>query len=330
VSARTPDSTPRVSVVVPSHARRLRLRWLLNALEDQTLPRSDWEVVVVHDYDERDTADTLERHPLALSGTLRSIAIQPGTGSAARQRNLGWRAARAPLVAFTDDDCRPDPAWLARLMEAATRHPDAILQGRTVSDPLEIDVYASPHARTVQEFEPPGPFAQTCNIAYPRALLERVDGFDERMRAPAGEDLDLNLRARATGAGYVGAPDALVHHCVEGYSLIGALRLARKWEDVVLVAKRHPQARSQFTLRVFWRATHLRLMLAALGVALARHHIAFAALAIPYLRYALRQRGTHLSARAATAAELPGRVIVDATEIAVMVRGSVRHRTLVL
>ena len=328
MSAQRPS--PRVSVVVPSHGRRLRLRWLLNALEEQTLAREDWELVVVHDYDDRDTQDTLDRHPLTQDGTLRHIRIPPGTGSAARQRNLGWRDARAPLIAFTDDDCRPDSEWLARLLGAADRNPGAIVQGRTVSDPLENDVYASPHARTVQEFDPPGAFAQTCNIAYPRTLLAEVGGFDEEIRAPAGEDLDLNLRARAAGAPYVGEPEALVYHCVEGYTLIGALRLARKWESVVLVVKRHPELRGGFPLRIFWRATHLRLLLAMLGLALARRHPILAALALPYLRYGLGLRGEGLRARAVCAAELPGRAVVDAAEIAIMVRGSVRYRTLVL
>lgn len=316
--------------MVPSHARRLRLRWALNALENQTLARGQWEVVVVHDYDDRDTDETLGRHPLARDGTLRHIRIPPGTGSAARQRNLGWRAARAPLIAFTDDDCRPDAEWLAQLLEAAERNPGAIVQGRTLSDPLENDVYASPHARTVQEFNPPGPFAQTCNIAYPRQLLADVDGFDEQIRAPAGEDVDLNLRARATGAAYVGAPDALVYHCVEGYSLVGALRLARKWEAIVFVVKRHPELRQGFPLRVFWRSTHLRLVLALLGATGARRHPLLGALALPYLRYALGRRGSHLQARAVCAAELPGRMVIDAAEIAIMLRGSLRYRALVL
>jgi GT2 family glycosyltransferase len=329
-AAADPGDGPRISVVIPSHNRRLRLRWLLNALEDQTLPSDRWEVIVVHDYDDRDARDTLDRHPLAAAGLLRHVAIERGTGSAARQRNLGWREARAPLIAFTDDDCRPDPDWLEQLIAASERNPGAIVQGMTRSDPLETDVYASPHYRTVQEFDPPGPFAQTCNILYPRAVLEAIGGFDETMASPAGEDLDLHIRARATGAGYVGARDALVYHCVEGYTLLGALRLARKWEEVVYLAKRHPEVRQTFPLGIFWRATHLRLLLAVLGVTMARRWPLLLVLALPYVNNALRQRGTHLRARLVTAAELPGRVVVDSAEVAVLVRGSVRQRTLVL
>ena len=323
-------SAPEISVVVPSHNRALRLRWLLNALEDQTLERDRFEVIVVHDYDDADTDSILERHPLLAAGVLRHERIAPGTGRASRQRNIGWRAARAPLIAFTDDDCRPAPAWLEELLGAAKRNPGAIVQGATDFDPYELDVFASPHYRTVVEREPPGPFAQTCNVLYPRAVLERVGGFDEAMPAPAGEDLDLAVRARAAGAGYVGAPDAVTYHCVESYTLLGMLRLNRKWQDIAYLAKRHPEIRSTFTLRIFWRETHFRLVLALAGVALARRWPPFAALAIPYLRFALRRRGTHLRARAATAVELPGQVVVDTAEILTMVRGSVRHRTVVI
>ena len=38
---------PAASVVIASHGRPLRLRWLLNALEEQTLPRAEWELIVV-------------------------------------------------------------------------------------------------------------------------------------------------------------------------------------------------------------------------------------------------------------------------------------------
>src|SRR5689334_9499227 len=102
-----------VSVVVPSHERVTRLRWLLNALEEQTLPRSRWELVVVHD--SRDgTEELVTTHPLVHEGVLRRVRLAPGTGTAAVQRNTGWREARAELIAFTDDDCRPEADWLER------------------------------------------------------------------------------------------------------------------------------------------------------------------------------------------------------------------------
>src|SRR5690242_13469457 len=233
-----------VSVVVPSHERVTRLRWLLNALEEQTLPRDRWELVVVHDSTDG-TEELVTTHPLVSAGSLRRLRLAPGTGSASRQRNAGWREASAPLIAFVDDDCRPEPTWLERLLDAARANPGAIVQGATKPDPYEAEIMNwAPRARSIEEPDPPGPHAQACNILYPRAALEAVGGFDESIRT-AGEDLDLAARVRKNGAPYVGAPEAVVYHAVDTYSLLGAVRFNRRWETLPLVFKRHPELREQ-------------------------------------------------------------------------------------
>jgi GT2 family glycosyltransferase len=318
-----------ISVVIPSHGRELRLWWLLNALEDQTVDPKRYEVVLVHDYDDPGYLRLLEEHPLARAGTLRAVRVEPGTGSPARQRNIGWREARADLVAFTDDDCRPDAGWLEALLERAAGAPAAIVQGTTRPDPLERAVMAAPHYRTLW-IDPPNLYAQTCNIAYPRALLERLGGFDESMPAPAGEDTDLALRAREAGAEVVGAPDGVVFHAVEEYSLPQAVRLNLKWQHLVYVFGKHPQLRDELVYRVFWRKSHAELALALGGVALARRRPAALALAIPYVRRALNRRGPRPRSRLVSALELPGRVTVDLAELLTMVRGSIRYRRLIL
>lgn len=315
-----------VSVVVASHARPLRLRWLMNALEEQTLPRESWEAVVVHDYDTTTAARALGGHPLSEAGLLRQIAIAPGTGSPARQRNLGWRSARGELIAFTDDDCRPEPDWLERLV-AAARPPGAVVQGATRADPLESDVLRAPHVRTLH-IDPVGPFAQTCNILYPRALLERLEGFDER--AITGEDVELSMRARAAGCHIAGAPEAIVNHAVVSHSLPGILRQNLKWRHLAYLVKRHPEMRSAFTLRVFWDTDHLWVTVALAGLLGARRRRVLLALAAPYAVRSLRRRGPGNRARAVSAVELPGQAVRQLAEVAGLAVGSVRHRTLLL
>jgi GT2 family glycosyltransferase len=318
-----------VSVVVPSHERPLRLRWLLNALEGQSLPRERWELVVVHDCRGEETEELLRAHPLAATGMLRHLRLPPGTGLPSRQRNAGWREARAPLTTFTDDDCRPDPEWLARMVEAARQSPGAIVQGRVCPDPFETDILAAPHARTI-EVDPPGLFAQTCNVLYPRALLERVGGFEESFPLLAGEDTDLFERARAAGANYVGAPDAVVYHAVESSSLVGAVRRSIRWQHLAYVVKRHPHVRERLTLGVFWRRSHALMALALAGGLAVRRSRPLAVLALPYVVDGVRRRGSHPRGLVRGAVELPGRVVLDATEMATLARGSLRYRTLFL
>jgi GT2 family glycosyltransferase len=317
-------AAPEISVVIPSHGRLLRLWWLLNALEEQRPADLRFEVIVVHDY-AADDAATLARHPLADKGVLRLIEIPPGTGNPARQRNIGWRAAEADFIAFTDDDCRPDTGWLSALMEA--RNGEAsIVQGSTEPDPLEILVSAAPHHRSLQ-VTPPNYFLQTCNIGYPRPLLERLAGFDEAFPTAAGEDTDLGLRAREAGAKVVAAERARVFHAVESLWLGRAVISSRKWEHLPYIVQKHPGLRRKFTLGVFWRPAHAELLLAALGLATARRTPVAAALALPYLRRRLGRRGWRARGLLASTMELPGQAAVDLAEILTLVRGSVRYRT---
>jgi glycosyltransferase involved in cell wall biosynthesis len=321
------EASIAVSVVVASHGRHLRLRWLLNALEEQTLGRREWELLVVHTYDQPTAQRVIESHPLSRAGTLRHIAIEPGTGSPSRQRNIGWREARGDLIAFTDDDCRPEAEWIERLVAAAREAPGAVVQGRTQPEPLEREILRAPHVRTLK-IDPVGPYAQTANILYPRPLLERLGGFDER--AIAGEDVGLSLRARRAGAVIVPASSAIVNHAIESHTLPGILRQNLKWRHLAYLVKRHPEMRREFPLRTFWDSDHLLTAAALVGLAGARRHRAFAALALPYARRSLGRRGHGTTQRAIAAAEMPGQAVRQTAEVAGLAAGSVRHRTLVL
>src|SRR4051794_41637152 len=100
---------PELTVAVASHERALRLRWLLNALEEQTLPRDRFEIVVCHDSAGEETERLLRDHPLAAAGALRHVRLAPGSGSAARPRHVAWRGGRPPGGVVTDHDCPPPP-----------------------------------------------------------------------------------------------------------------------------------------------------------------------------------------------------------------------------
>ena len=319
--------SPEISVVVPSHDRPLRLRWLLNALEEQTLERDRWEVIVAHDSANPETDELLQEHPLAQSGVLDHLRLPPGSAPPGANRNAGWRAARSSIIAFTDDDCRPPPAWLEGALAAARRHPGAVVQGRTMPDPHERHLMSAPYARS-QSIEPPGPYAQACNIIYPRELLERLGGFDEKFRA--GEDADLALRARKAGAAYVGAPEVLTYHAVATPTLLGRLRTLGRWGDLPGLMKRHPEHRSVYPFRIFWKPSHPYFPLALAAPLLARRDGRYWLLALPWWLHAFPPHGHSPLGRLRALAHLPGRAVVDLAEFMVLARGSVTYRTLFL
>ncbi|MDP9386123.1 MAG: glycosyltransferase, partial [Actinomycetota bacterium] len=237
--------------------------------------------------------------------------------------NTGWRAARAARIAFTDDDCEPAPGWLAALdgISRPTGPRDVVFQGRIEPHPAERH-RLGPFARTL-EVSGPGPWYPTANMLYPRGLLERLGGFDEAFPHPAGEDTDLAWRAQEAGASLAYTPQALVWHAVHDLGVGGCVRGAARWSSAVRVVARHPGLRAHLHHRIFWKASHERLLLAGAGLALARRTRGRSLVAVlPYATLRGRSPGA--------LAALPGHVAVDAAEVAAMVHGSVRARTLLL
>ncbi len=320
--AASPMSGPEVSVVIPSRGRReTRVAFTLEALEAQTLAPDRFEVVIVRD---PDSGLPTAIPPKGL--TVRQLTAERPSGPA-HKRNLGWRAAAGHLVAFTDDDCRPAPGWLEALLSAAGGREDAIVQGRTLPDPDELHLLWGLSRSVTVEGE--SDHYETCNIAYPRALVERVGGFDEGFGDVGGEDVDIALRAQQAGAKRVYAPDALVWHAVHVRRLPGAVREATRWVDLPYLLARHPSQRAAYDAGLFLYPSHWQLLLALAGLAARKPLVALAA-ALPYLRRVLSQHGRSPLALAGGLAELPAQALVDATEIATVLRGSLRHRTLFL
>jgi GT2 family glycosyltransferase len=331
VEASDAEATNRLlTVVVPSHRRPRGLTTLLDALALQTLPPEQWEVVVAHTYDTRDAARLLDGHKLAREGRLRHIAIDPASARATRQRNAAWRASRGTLIAFTDDDCRPDARWLERLVAKAHKHPGAIVQGTTRPDPRDEEAFASPHVRTIW-VEAPGRDTQTCNILYERGLLERIGGFDVSFPAPAGEDIDLALRAQKAGAVLVGAPEAVVYHEVDALSLPEKLRHDEKWEHLVYLVKLHPEfRRTHCTFGLWWKREHAAAALALAALLAAPERPWALAGLTPYYMVERYRHGPSRRGRLRAIREMPVHWLVEIAEIGRFVRGSLRYRTLVL
>jgi GT2 family glycosyltransferase len=310
----------RISVAVTTRNRARRLERLFAALREQTLDPAQFEVVVVDDGSEDDTPAVLA-HAAAQAGLqLRSIRRATSGGPGAG-RNAGWRATTAPLIAFTDDDCEPQPGWLEALLAAHERDPEAFVQGPVEPHPgerRENELFT----RTIRVASL-GPWFQTANIAYPRALLERLGGFDERFSV-MGEDTDVAWRAIGSGARPVFAPDARVFHAVNPHPPLAQLRMVIAWSAAVQVVKAHPELRAQVYRRVFWKRPHALLLLAALGLAGARRFPPLALLALPYARSALERRQGAPRPLAAWVA------LRDAVEVAATLRGSLQYGALLI
>jgi glycosyltransferase involved in cell wall biosynthesis len=313
--------------VVASHGRADRVPALLDSLARQTLPAERWELVLVHTYAPDVAAVLFDEHELGRAGRLRHRRAEASQPRPSIQRNAGWRMAAGELIVFVDDDCRVTPGWLERLVTRAEANPGDIVQGATLPDPLEAEVFAHPHVRTLR-IHPPSREAQTCNILYERALLERIGGFDER--AITGEDIDLSLRARDAGARIVGEEEALAYHAIDGLSLVEKIRSQYKWQHLAYVVKRNPRLRDWCAMRVWWKDEHMDAVLALAALALARRKPWALVGLYPYFRIERYRHGTPRRNQLRAVREMPGHFVVELAEVATFAVGSVRYRTLLL
>ena len=320
------SNAPEVSVVVATHNRPQRLGLLLDALRAQSLAAERFELIVVDDASRPETRTLLDRELNRNELPLR-VLRRDVNGGRAQAREDGWRAATSGLIAFTDDDCEPDSNWLERGLDACRREPGAIVQGRTEPNPRDlasIEPRARAFSRTIQVSAHDVGYP-TCNIFYPRELLERIEGFDTEAfgRVHGGEDADLAWRGIESGAQVAFAPDALVHHAVAQLTPLGKLRVAGSWE--MKAVARHPELRRALFFRgPFWKLSHYLLARALLALVLPRRLWPLrVGLAAPYA-VQLLQRG-----RAEGGGPLlaPYYVLHDLVEVSAVVRGAIKYRS---
>lgn len=257
--------SPELSVVISSLNGAAGVSRCLRALARQTI----WpavEVIVVDDGSDDSTTEVA----LAQGAT---VIRHPANLGVSAARNSGVAVASAPVVAFLDDDCEPEPRWAERLL--ASYHDQVVgvggpllvtcesrllrdfLSRNNPLDPLEIELTTSEkplyrlglYLRRQWNPVPRGGARAvyslaSANLSVRRSALVGVGGFDEDFRfGSEDEDLCRRLRIAYPAQRLLFAPDARVAHHFDP-SLRDTLRrrlaygtgsasLRRKWPDVL-------------------------------------------------------------------------------------------------
>jgi GT2 family glycosyltransferase len=204
---------PVVTVIVPTYRRPRQLQACLEALAAQRLDEP-WEVVVVDDGSPEPPDHRVESLVAARGWRL----VRQANAGPSAARNRGVQEARGGFIAFTDDDCLPEPAWLETLLRAARERPSALVGGTTVNG-LTGDFFASTSQLIVDlvyehfNADPDdGYFLASNNILCSRERFLEIGGFDESFPRAGAEDRDFCDRWRMRGWPIVWRPEARVEH----------------------------------------------------------------------------------------------------------------------
>lgn len=246
-----------ISVVIPTYQRCASVRRTLEALTQQTLAATEYEVIVAIDGSDDGTKEMID----GFQAPYRLHAVwQPNRGRAAA-RNAGIHLARGDLVVFLDDDMEPAPGFLFAHREA---HPPGPRRAVVGPAPILADASSPPivHYRRSGMSAHQDRLAQpgytlgfrdiyTGNLSLSRSVLIEVGGFDETFRLYGHEDYELALRLLRVGVSLLYSPQAVAYQRYDKDFAALAHDCTARGRTAVLFARKHPDVASSLKLATY-------------------------------------------------------------------------------
>lgn len=226
-----------ISAIICTHNRVAYLEKAIQSLVDQTLPKEQYEIIVVDNGSTDNTKMTVES--FNQFGNLRYI-YEPILGLS-QARNTGWQNAQGKYIAYLDDDAIACAEWLERIVRAfETIHPQPGSVGGKIEPIWEVERPAwlskqMERPLTIVDWRDKAAFLtedyqhlRGCNVAYPREILEKVGGFSTNLGRKgssllSNEESLLEKYLKEQNLGSYYDPEIRVQHHIL------AERLVKRW-----------------------------------------------------------------------------------------------------
>ncbi|MDX2171358.1 MAG: glycosyltransferase family 2 protein [Deltaproteobacteria bacterium] len=260
------QSTPELSVIIPTRNRARSLQRTLAALDRQQFPAARFEVIVVANACTDDTGAVVRGFPARFALRLYEHAAR-GISLA---RNSGAALARGRVLVFLDDDIEPVPTALAARAVAHDEWPDLIAVGPLLAPPLPVAAgllgerlrrLDADHASSLRARA--SALDWLCmvggNMSTSTELFHRAGGFDTAIVSYGSEDYEFGFRAQQAGARFMFLAAAGGHHYREENSPFAEyLRRGRSaGRNDVEVVRRHPEALDRLPIGLLTRPQRL-------------------------------------------------------------------------
>ncbi len=197
---------PKVSVIVPAYNAEGSISDCLISIIRQDYPSECLEVICVDDGSTDGTRDIAKD----INGV---TLISQANGGPAKARNTGWRASGGEIIVFTDSDCIAPADWITKLITILADE-DVVGGGiepesvGTLSESFEQTRRDRLYGKVKRHVRA----LPSCNLAFKRNILEKVEGFDEDYKKASAEDYDLCERVSVNGVKILYDPAITIVH----------------------------------------------------------------------------------------------------------------------
>lgn len=202
------------SIIIPTYARPEKLFTCLQSLTRLSYPKDRFEVIVVDDGGGVELTHVID----SFCGQLNLKLITQSNAGPASARNTGAMKAKGEYLAFTDDDCSVNPAWLQAFARQLSLTPTHLLGGRTINA-LPDNAYSTTNQLMTDavysyynsDKGKPHFFASN-NVVLPANRFRSLGGFDSSFSQAASEDREFCERWLRHKYDMTYTPEAVIKH----------------------------------------------------------------------------------------------------------------------
>ena len=237
---------PVISVVIPTFNRCNLLINCLLALEQQTFPFKNFEIIVVDDGSTDQTENMVGDFIKKTKSNCKYYKIKHSGPS--RARNKGIEMAKGEIIAFTDDDCIPAPDWLENIYNTFILNRKLLaVGGKTIT----FNNHITPFSHWIEDDHPYS--FPSCNIAVLKNVLIQINGFDENLFP--NEDWDLVFKIRKIGK-IIYNPKVIVIHPPVSKKFFYFVKKLKNLDTEFILFKKHKELYKSSVQKNPWRVIY--------------------------------------------------------------------------